>query len=108
MPTPTALKTYLFPGSFAVVSDDQAVRIVRRIAFPDLTGWMTSPAVSILVPAIQQAQRAAAVAAAANARRAGPAAVPGAAVPPAGNPAQPQPQPATRERDPRGTPPTPK
>jgi hypothetical protein len=94
MPAASALKPYLFPGSFAVVSDDQTVQFVNRQAFPNLKA--NSILVALLMPAVQAARDAARRAQAAPAGGAAPG---GPAAPPTG--AAPGPSPAT-PRDPRG------
>jgi hypothetical protein len=95
IPSADALKPYLFPGLFAIVSDDQSVQIVTRKAFSSLVR-LTNPLVRLsFLMGYQQAQRTAAAAAATGAGTAGSGAVP------AGGPAQSQSNP--RERDPRGS-----
>jgi hypothetical protein len=84
MPTADALKPYLFPGSFAVVADDQSVQFVTRQAFPNVQKWMNSSMAALLMPAIQRARAVAKAKAAAT----------GAAPSPS--------QTSPRERDPRG------
>jgi hypothetical protein len=94
MPAAGALKPYLFPGSFAVVSDDQTVQFVNREAFPNVR--TNSILVALLMPAVQAARDAARRA---QAAAPGVAAPGGPAAPPTG--AAPGQSPAT-PRDPRG------
>ncbi len=69
MPKVEELRERLSPGSFAVSSDDQEIRVVSRVAFPNLI----APAgiVALAMPAIQAARNAGRAASAAP----GPAAV---------------------------------
>ncbi len=60
LPTADELRPLLFPGSLAVVSDREGIRIVSRESFPSVS----SPAVSgvlvgLLLPAVQAAREAA-------------------------------------------------
>jgi hypothetical protein len=94
MPAASALKPYLFPASFAVVSDDQVVQFVNRQAFPNVANWKSySIPVALLLPALQKAREAA------RAKAAGAGAAPAPASAPATG-AGPSPSP-TNPREPR-------
>jgi hypothetical protein len=102
MPAASALKPYLFPGSFAVISDDQSVQFVNREAFPNVANMRTnSILVALFLPAVQAARNAArraqggAAGGAAPAGAAAPAPAPAPAPVPSQSPATP--------RDPRGS-----
>jgi len=83
MPKADELRAKMFPGTVAVTSDDQEIKIVTRDSFPDVLSATASGSVgtAMLLPAVQAARNAA--------RRAAAGALPpgggagGAAAPPA-------------------------
>ncbi len=60
LPRADDLKPLLFPGSLAVVSDREGIRIVSREPFPTMSPTATSGVlVALLLPAVQAAREAA-------------------------------------------------
>jgi hypothetical protein len=58
LPKAEDLKALMFPGTWAVVADEQSIRLVTRESFPNLYGSMSMGAValSLALPAIQAAR----------------------------------------------------
>ncbi len=67
LPKAEEIRERLFPGSFAVSTDEQEVRFVSRKAFPHLPDPSSLTGVAVALPAILAAQQQAAAAAAAEA-----------------------------------------
>jgi hypothetical protein len=97
LPSADALKALMFPSTVAAAVDDQGLRVIRRGAFPDVSEGRSKALSAILMPAIQQATKAAAEAALKKAGGAPPGAgPPGATTPPTAPPPAPAPnRPAT-------------
>lgn len=90
LPKADALRALLFPGTFAVAEDDQEVRFVTRQAFPNVMVPLSGMTLSITLPALMNAQKAAA----ANAAAPGP----GGAIAPAPSPSNSNSQPPRQSR----------
>jgi hypothetical protein len=93
LPKAEELKALMFPGTLAVVVDDQSVRFVSRESFPNLVSGVGMGAIggALLAPAIQAARASARAAAGMPPSEAAPlpGGFPGAAQPPPGAAAPP-------------------
>jgi len=57
LPPADDLRAFLFPATFAVVSNDQGVEFVSRVAFPNLVAPASSMGMAYMMPLLQKATR---------------------------------------------------